>query len=434
MIIAPRMRQAAIMTGQMQQAISLLQFTNTELLSHIDKEAEENPFIEFSSPSITAPRTGSGLGDSQSAIAGLPERPTSLYAHVSAQLSPLFTDPRDRQIAERFLDALDQHGWLDEPLEEIATACGMDLDEAESFLTSLQQVEPAGLFARNLAECLRLQVEAQDRMTPVIAKILENLDTLASANVPAMLRACACTMPELSAGLKVIRALDPKPGAGFDSAPHKEREPDLFVRRTATGWVVELNRSTMPAVRVDLASAKQYRRDETAWKYAGDRLRMAKWLHRAVEHRNRTTLDVAAEIVRRQAAFLKHGERSLAPLTLAEVAEAVGVHESTVSRVTTGNLIATPHGALPLKRFFSTALTAPDRAETDGMSAAAVRFQIQQLIANEDPTSPLSDDALVREIGKTGPQLARRTVAKYRGQLKIPSSFARRRSAAIARV
>ncbi|MEM6729800.1 MAG: RNA polymerase factor sigma-54 [Pseudomonadota bacterium] len=440
MQLSQRMRQGKTMTAQMQQAISLLQFTNTELLSHIEKEAEENPFIEFSHAAGATPRTGlgagmgGGMGELQDAISRLPERPTSLYAHVAEQLDARFSSARDRAIAERFLEALDTHGWLDEPIEEIAAACGIEVRKAEAFLLSLQEVEPTGLFARDLAECLRLQVQALGAMTPVIDRLLGVLPKLAAADMPGLLRACRCSMPELSAALKVIRGLDPKPGARFDGGPVSERAPDLIVHQTAREWVVELNRSTLPAVRIDTEAAAAFQDAAEARDYASERLRMARWLHRAVEHRNRTTLAIAAEIMRRQSAFLAHGPERLAPLTLAEVAEKVGVHESTVSRVTMGILIVSPHGTLPLKRFFSNGLSARQSHTTEApgeTSAAAVRHRIQQLVGAEDPLDPLSDDALAKIISEDGPALARRTVAKYRGQLNIPSSFSRRRRARI---
>ncbi|MEO0678242.1 MAG: RNA polymerase sigma-54 factor, partial [Pseudomonadota bacterium] len=206
-----------------------------------------------------------------------------------------------------------------------------------------------------------------------------------------------------------------------------------IVRRVQGEWLVELNRSTLPAVRVDENHARAVTRDVTARAYTSERLRMAKWLHRAVEHRNQTTLAVAAEIVRRQSAFLERGAACLAPLTLADVADAVGVHESTVSRVTTGILMVTPQGALPVKRFFSTALAGGVSANGgEATSAASVRHRIEQLVAAEDAANPLSDDAIARAINDGGPVLARRTVAKYRGQLRIPSSFERKRRAQIA--
>jgi RNA polymerase sigma-54 factor len=233
-------------------------------------------------------------------------------------------------------------------------------------------------------------------------------------------------MDDLRTTLKQLRSLNPKPGADFHVANLIEREPDLIVTRGASGWKVELNRSTLPAVLVDEESAALATQDKRARDYVGERLGVARWLRRAVEHRNQTALAVGAEIVRRQAAFLEHGPAQIAPMTLADVAQAIGVHESTVSRVTTGILMVTPQGTMGLKRFFSTAL-AGDADGEGGASAAAVRYRIQKMVAQEDPANPLSDDAIAHMISADGPVLARRTVAKYRDMLHIPSSFQRKR-------
>jgi RNA polymerase sigma-54 factor len=236
-------------------------------------------------------------------------------------------------------------------------------------------------------------------------------------------------MDELKDVLKCLRSLNPKPGANFDLGDLTQREPDLIVTRGEEGWKVDLNRSTLPSVLVDETKAKAVRRDVAAKDYVGERLNVARWLRRAVEHRNQTTLAVGAEIVRRQAEFLEHGPSRIAPMTLKDVAEAIGVHESTVSRVTTGMLIVTPQGTFSLKNFFSTGLS------TDGenaASSASVRHRIQQLVRDEDPKKPLSDDAIAQLISDEGTHLARRTVAKYRDMLKIPSSFQRKRMAKLA--
>lgn len=421
--------QSLVMTSVMQQAIALLQLSNMDLQRYIEKEAEENPFIEVNGrhrPSPALPYSGGAHNEADDPVSRIASHPLSLYGHVAAQFDLLFPAPIDRAMADRFLEALDPNGWLIDPLDQIAIDCGVDLEYAEEFLHAVQQVEPAGLFARTLAECLALQVEDQGLMTPLFRRLLDNLPRLAAADLTGLARACGCTLDDLRGPLKRLRSLNPKPGADFAGTNLTEREPDLIVSRSETGWVVELNRSTLPAVEIDETLLASKLTDANSLSYAGERLGVARWLRRAVEHRNRTTLAVGAEIVRRQAAFLEKGLGHIAPMKLADVAQAVGVHESTVSRVTTGIMMVTPHGTLGLKRFFSTALSSDTEGE-DAASAAAVRYKIQKMIAAEDPKHPLSDDAIAKSVSADGPVLARRTVAKYRDMLNIPSSFQRKR-------
>jgi len=361
----------------------------------------------------------------------LADAPLSLYGYIAAQFDLMFTDPADRLIADEFMEALEPSGWLGEPLDEIAFRCGLTMEEAEEMLHLVQRVEPAGLFARNLAECLSIQAEDRGMMTPVFRTVLDNLPRLAAADLAGLRRLAGCTMEELKTALKDLRSLNPKPGADFSYDNVTQREPDLIVTKGKEGWQVELNRSTLPTVTVDEAKAKRVIRDEATKEYVGERVGVARWLLRAVEHRNQTTLAVGTEIARRQAAFLEHGPAHIVPMTLADVAESIGVHESTVSRVTTGIMMVTPQGTFNLKRFFSTALQNDDETAT---SAAAVRHRIQQMVDGEDPAHPLSDDTIAKIISKDGPILARRTVAKYRDMLKIPSSFQRKRQGKLAKM
>lgn len=429
-------KQSMVVTGHLQQAIALLQLSNNDLQSYIEKQAEENPFIQLGradrpSRGLAAGSVSGGRGaENDDITARIADHDLSLYGHVSAQFDMMFSDSSERAVADRFMEGLDPNGWMTEPLESVAFACGLDMVEAEAMLDRVQQVEPTGLFARSLAECLRLQASEKGLLCPVFEKVLENLPRLAAADLRGLCKICDCSMEQLKDVLKALRGLDPKPGMAFDSANTLEREPDLLVSRGETGWKVELNRSTLPTVLVDEEGAKALSRDKIAREYIGDRVGTARWLRRAVEHRNQTALAVAAEIVRRQTAFLNNGPAHIAPMTLAAVAKEIGVHESTVSRITTGMMMVTPQGTFNLKRFFSTALQNDDSEES--ASAAAVRHRIQTLVAGEDPKKPLSDDVLSQIIAKEGPKLARRTVAKYREMLKIPSSFQRRRAAKLA--
>ncbi|PLL12109.1 RNA polymerase sigma-54 factor [Tabrizicola sp. TH137] len=441
-------RQSVVVTAQLQQAIQLLQMGNTDLASFIESQAEENPFLELGARAaqpkgastardLTLPsqlRSGEDDWDKLGQLAADPG--PSLYAHAAAEVARLGLSPRESMMAEAFLDALEPSGWLGQSLSAIADRLLVDESEVEALLHRLHQVEPAGLFARNLAECLRLQARDQGLLTPAFATLLDNLPMLAQADLRGLCRVCGVSMDDLKAMLRHLRSFNPKPGATFDAAPMPQRAPDLLVTRGPDGWRVDLNRSTLPTVVVREGEARRLslRRIE-ANAYVSERLSVARWLSRAVEHRNQTTLKVGAEVVRRQTEFLEHGPSRLRPMVLREVAEAIGVHESTVSRVCSGILIATPQGTFPLKSFFSAALAAREGEGGEAGSAAAIRHRIQKLIAAENPEEPLSDDIIARVIGQEdGIQLARRTVAKYRDQLRIASSVDRRRRAMMTKV
>lgn len=436
-------RQSLVVTAQLQQAIQLLQMGNTDLAAFIEGQAEENPFLDLaaraalprSTRDLTLPsqmRSGEDDWDRLGQLAADPG--PSLYAHAAAEVNRLDLTPRERRMAETFLDALEPSGWIGQDITDIAARLMLDEAEALLLLKKLQRVEPAGLFARNLAECLRLQAADQGLLTPAFSTLLENLPLLAQADLRGLCRLCAVSLDDLKAMLRQLRSFNPKPGATFDGAALPQRAPDLIVTRDADGWRVDLNRSTLPTVVVKEGEARRLalrRIEANAW--VSERLSVARWLSRAVEHRNQTTLKVGAEIVRRQTEFLEHGPAKMRPMVLREVAEAVGVHESTVSRVCSGIMIATPQGTFPLKTFFSAALASRDGEAGEAGSASAIRHRVQKLIAAESPEDPLSDDSIARIIGQEdGIRLARRTVAKYRDQLRIPSSVDRRRRALVA--
>lgn len=429
-------RQQFVVTAQLQQAIHLLQMNNTDLQSFVDSEAEENPFLTIKreksessyAPSLPSSRSsGSADFDYISMMAEAPA--PSLYAHISAQFDVMFENPAERMLAEQFLEAIEPSGWLGETLEDIAFRSGVSMDAAEDMLLRVQQVEPAGLFARSLSECLALQAQEKGWMSPLFLAVLKNLPLLAKADLKGLTKACKCSTEELRDVLKLVRGLNPKPGADFDMSDTVQRAPDLLVSRGDAGWVVDLNRSTLPSIIVEEASAKIKTKKAEDNDYIGERLSLARWLRRAVEYRNNTTLAVGAEIVRRQAEFLAHGPSHLRPMILRDVAEAIGVHESTVSRVTSNILIATPQGTFPLKMFFNAALG--KQGDDEAGSSAAIRFRIQKLVKEEQPDAPLSDDAIAKIVSDEGVPLARRTVAKYREMLSIPSSFERRRQNAL---
>lgn len=429
-------RQSMVVTQQLRQAIVLLQMGNSELQSFIESQSEENPFVELGARApAPIPRGPSGApADDWDRIAALADDAgPSLYAHVAAQVMALGLEPDAMRLAEAFLDALEPSGWLGASLAEIAARADATEPEAEALLGQLQRLDPPGVFARNLAECLGLQARDQGLLTPLFARVLRNLPLVAAADLAGLARACGCQVGDLRPVLRDLRSLDPKPGARFDQAPEPVRPPDLIVTALPQGgWQVDLNRSTLPSVVIRTDEARRLApaaRDTMATGYVTERLSVARWLSRAVEHRNRTVLKIGEQLVHRQADFMAHGPAHLRPMILREVADAVGVHESTVSRVSNGILVATPHGTFPLKHFFSAALPAQDEA---GGSAGAVRHRIEKLIRGEQPGRPLSDDQLVRALQADGVQVARRTVAKYREQLHIPSSAMRRRQAVLA--
>lgn len=435
-------RQSMAVNAQLQQAIHLLTMGNTDLAAFIEKQSEENPFMELAPlPRPVADRGGAlpmsrNQGDDDwDRIGALAAEPSpSLYAHVTTEITRLGLARAESTAAVVFLDALEPSGWLGQPLEMIAERAGLTMDQAESLLRKLQAIEPAGMFARNLAECLRLQAAEKGILTPRFRAILNHLNLLANADLKGLARACGCTLDELKADLRTLRGLNPKPGASFETFITPQRPPDIIVTASAEGWQVDLNRSTLPRVVVRTDEAKEVTKrsglaGQKAGAYVGERLSVARWLARAVEHRNQTILKVGAEVVRRQQAFLEKGAAHMRPMILREVADAIGVHESTVSRVTSGMLVATPQGTFPLKSFFSAALGST--SGEDCGSASAVRHRIKQLVQAEPADDPLSDDAIARIVSEEGIVLARRTVAKYREMLGIPSSTERRRRAVL---
>lgn len=427
-------RQSMVVTAQLQQAIKLLQMGNAELQDFIESQADENPFVELKRPPAGPPVThGAGRAqDDWDRIAALPDtHRLSLYAHVEHQVETMALPPRQARIAGAFIDALEPTGWLGRTLPEVAALAGVTTPEAQTVLAMLQAIEPAGLFARNLAECLRLQAAAQQVLDPILAAVLDHLPLVAAANMAGLARACGVPQEALRPALRMLRSFDPKPGAQFHGEDQPLLPPDLIARATPEGWIVELNRATLPGViiRRDGPGIPQARtHSPEAGRYAAERLSVARWLTRAIAHRNQTALKIGAEIVRRQSDFLDHGPAHLRPMTLREVADMVGVHESTVSRVCAGMMMETPQGCFALKHFFTAALIRNDGG-TD--SAGAARHRINSMIRAEDPRKPLSDDEIARRMSDDGIAIARRTVAKYREMLHIPSSSDRRRRAAI---
>lgn len=438
--MGPRLanRQSIVITPQLQQAITMLQMTNLELQSHLEDVALENPFLEVDRPATTEarplPQAASARREQRGdfdAVAALPDRSgESLFAHLLSQLDSLVPAAADRIVAHTLCAELDPAGRIARPLDEIAAELGCDEAVVARVLAALQQAEPAGLFARDLSECLRLQARDCGPDAAALVALIDNLDLLAKGDIARLARQTGIAKAELPDLIHRLKQLDPKPGLRFDAADLLPiREPDLLAQKDERGdWQVQLNRSTLPAVRVSTDQAQKVRktlRKEEDMAFVRQSVSSANWLRRAIAQRNETSLKIGAEIVRRQAGFLDHGPAHLRPLQLRDIATAVGVHESTVSRVTSSLMMATPRGAFPLRAFFGTALRS--HGDEEGASAAAIRDRIKALVDGEPPNRPLSDEAISRLIRKDGVEIARRTVAKYREMEGIPSSARRKR-------
>lgn len=446
-----RQSQSLVMTPQLLQSIRLLQFGALELQGFIEREIEQNPLLEMvpsaeraasalpQAPAVRGggdddvggPRRGHGP---EFSVGSLPtmediadDRP-GLLAHAVAELGDILP-PGDRAIGETLAMHLDEAGYMRTPAEDIAASLGCPVTQVVDCLERIRRaIEPAGLFAGSLAECLSIQLSRQGRMDPVMAGILSNLDLLARRDFAALRRLTGEDEDGLMEALSEIRRLDPKPGLQFGDRAIHSVVPDVFVSSNGgSGWRIRLNSRALPR----LIMHNDYRDIVSRAASAGDREYLAQcqnsagWLIRSLDQRARTILKVTAEIVRRQEEFLKRGVQGLRPMTLASVAEAVSLHESTVSRVTANKFMATPRGTFELKFFFTVAIAATDGG--DAHSAESVKLRIQRLIAGETVGNVLSDDDIALKLKDDGIELARRTVAKYREALGLSSSIQRRR-------
>ncbi|MDR3507773.1 MAG: RNA polymerase factor sigma-54 [Caulobacteraceae bacterium] len=354
----------------------------------------------------------------------------TLSEHLRDQAAVAGFNPGDRTIAQVLIDGVDEGGYLRTDLEEAAERLGCDLARVEGVLSRLQTFEPTGVFARDVRECLMLQLKDKNRCDPAMAAMLDNLDLLARRDMAGLRKVCGVDADDLRDMIAEIRALTPKPGACFGGEPSAPVIPDAIVREGPGGlWHVELNSDALPRLLVDqryharIAGGSRSDADRT---FVADCLASANWLVRSLDQRAKTILKVASEIVRQQDGFLAFGVEHLRPLNLKTVAEAIGMHESTVSRVTSNKYLATPRGVFEMKFFFTAAISASNGGAD--VSAESVRHKIKNLIDGErEPDQVLSDDRIVEILNEAGIDVARRTVAKYREALKIPSSVERRR-------
>jgi RNA polymerase sigma-54 factor len=377
-----------------------------------------------------AGKGGGGFDTDGEGLEGVLTRDETLPEFLTGQLAASGLVGVDRVIAMVLIDAVDEGGYLRADLAEVAERLGCDLARAETVLARLQGFEPTGVFARSVGECLALQLKEANRYDPAMAALIDNLELLARRDMPGLRRVCGVDDEDLREMIAEIRALTPRPGAAFGGEPIQPVQPDVFVREDVGGlWRVELNTDTLPRLLVDQryhARVSGGARTEAEKTFVSDCFAQANWLVKSLDQRARTILKVASEIVRQQDAFLAYGVEHLRPLNLKTVADAIGMHESTVSRVTSNKYIATPRGLFEMKFFFTSAISSVDGGEAH--SAEAVRHKIKVLIDGEKPgDGVLSDDRIVEILKEAGIDIARRTVAKYREAMRIPSSVERRR-------
>lgn len=353
----------------------------------------------------------------------------TLREHLIEQIHMDIADPVEQRIAEQLTDMLDDAGYLREDTSALAKNLGLTQAELDTIIGRLQQMDPAGVFARSLAECIKLQLIDMNRFDPAMEVLLDHLEMIGSGELKALQKKCGVDAEDFASMLADVRRCNPKPALGFAAEESQAVIPDVLVRRAKEGgWHLELNAEALPRVLVNRHYASRVKAragDKEAKKYMTEQLANASWLIKALDQRANTILKVATEIVTQQDKFLQHGIRFLKPLVLKDIAAAVGMHESTISRVTTSKFMATPRGTLEFKFFFTSSINAAGGA--NDFSSKTVMFYIKELVASEDPKAILSDDAIVKRLKDRNIDVARRTVTKYREEMGIPSSVVRRR-------
>ncbi|MBB3890746.1 RNA polymerase sigma-54 factor [Phenylobacterium haematophilum] len=482
-----RQGQGLVITPQLQQAIKLLQLSNLELEAFVEGELERNPLLQrderesepdreeqprseaddYSTDQVSDHAAAADMdtshdqaspgehatGDAQEAqhaggavdwskagkgggfedtddFEGRLTREKTLSEHLHDQLAVAGLTPAQNAIAAILIDGVDEGGYLRVDLIETAERLGCELAAVEGVLTTLQGFEPTGVFARDVRECLMLQLKERDRCDPAMTALLDNLELLARRDMSALRKVCGVDDEDMREMVAELRGLTPRPGAAFGGEPSQPVAPDVFVREGLGGlWHVELNTDTLPRLLIDQryhARVAGGARTEQEKVFVSDCMASANWLVKSLDQRAKTILKVASEIVRQQDGFLAFGVEHLRPLNLKTVADAIGMHESTVSRVTSNKYIATPRGLFELKFFFTSSIASTSGGEAH--SAESVRHKIKQLIDTERGERDVhSDDRIVEILKETGVDIARRTVAKYREAMRIPSSVERRR-------
>ena len=353
----------------------------------------------------------------------------TLADHLAGQLSLAIADPVRRMIGQYLIDMVDEAGYLTGDFASVAEKLGAPLKEVEAVLGIVQAFDPPGVCARNLTECLAAQLKERNRFDPAMAALVGRLDLLAKRDLAGLRRICGVGDEDLAEMIAEIRNLNPKPGLAFGSTTVQPIVPDVYVRPGPDGgFIVDLNFDTLPKILVNQryhAELSKNAKADGAKTYLAENLQSATWLMRALDQRAKTILKVAMEIVKQQDAFFVHGVQHLRPLNLKTIADAISMHESTVSRVTANKYIATSRGIFELKYFFTSSIASSDGG--DAHSAEAVRDRIKHLIEAESAHDVLSDDTIVERLRESGIDIARRTVAKYREAMRIPSSVQRRR-------
>ncbi len=475
-----RQSQSLVMTPQLQQAIRLLALSNLELEAVVAEEIEKNPLLEGGEERVTVGADRETDGDAtpdpasaddliaaghtdsdapldadyaadtfhhdSAADSGMGSGSASgedidfdsfegavdtLNDHLMHQMGMMLSGP-DLVIARMIVDALDDAGYLTESLRDLATRLGAPLAQVERVLGNVQNCDPTGVGARSLSECLALQAKESDRYDPCMKLLIDNLELLAAGRIAQLQRMCMVDDEDMADMIRELRGYDPKPGCRFGSGRIESVTPDVYVTQGKKGWQVEINSGSLPRVLVDRryhAELAAGAKDKASKLWVAETLANASWLVKALDQRQRTIVSVTTEIVKQQEAFFLHGVAHLRPLVLRTVAEAVGLHESTVSRVTSNKYLSCARGMFELKYFFTSGIASADGGEN--ASALAVKAAIKTLIAQEAADAILSDDTLVDLLKEQGFDLARRTVAKYREAIGLGSSVQRRRARAI---
>lgn len=382
----------------------------------------------LSATSWTGGVGGSPDGEAPNLEAYVAAKP-SLHDHLTEQLALACPDVVDRVIGQALIDAIDEVGYLREDITEIADRLGTPANRVEAVLHKIHTFEPSGVGARDLAECLAIQLRERDRFDPAMQALVANLPLLARREFPTLKRLCEVDDEDLADMVAEIRSLDPKPGRAYGGGPIQPVVPDVIVRAAPDGgWHVELNSEVLPRLLVNqtyAAHVAKSRANDTDKSFVSQCLQTANWLTKSLEQRAKTILKVSTEIVRQQDAFFAEGVQHLRPLNLKSIADAIGMHESTVSRVTSNKYMSTPRGLFELKYFFTASIAAQSGGQAH--SAESVRHKIKLMIERESVENVLSDDAIVVQLREADIDIARRTVAKYRESLRIPSSVERRR-------
>ncbi len=479
-----KQNQSIVMTPQLQQAIKLLQLTNIELAEYVENAKLENPFIKedlnikkiIKNESKTLDvlentkqnedpfKINSNLEMNNSFDTHISERSseknnTSIknnFEHKNTSLSEVIEntvsnkislkeylinqiilsfDKKDQSIAISLVDYLHPSGWLIHPVEEIAKELNKPLNYLEEIVQQLQCLEPIGIFAKNLSECLKIQLQEKGMLNKTYQTLIDNLTLITNGKIKTLRKMCEIENDKIIEMVKVIKTLNPKPAENFNDEPLRISEPDIIVTKTNKGWKIDLNRSTLPTIDLDedyIGEISNLNLGDDDNDFTINKIGEAKWLQKAVDQRNKTILKVASVILQKQIGFFKHGFSHMKPLILKDVADAIGMHESTVSRVTNSKLILTDWGLLSLKEFFSASI--PSSEESDKHAASAVREALKKLISTEISNKPLSDEKIADVLSNQGIEVARRTVAKYRDMLSIPSSAERKRKSKLSKL